>query len=75
MTIFTAPTLAQWPHELVRVRCDKCQRAGQYRRDRLVALHGGDLTMPDLRRKIADCERSESMADPCGIYYPDLAHG
>jgi hypothetical protein len=68
-------TLGQFPHDLVRVACDKCGRSGQLHRDRLIALHGRDITLPDLRHEIAECERRNNMSDPCGIYYLDRADG
>jgi hypothetical protein len=75
MTRLSAPSLREFPHDLVRVACEKCGRSGQLRKDRLIEVHGADITMPDLRHLIADCPRRLSMIDPCGIYYPDLAHG
>jgi hypothetical protein len=37
--------------------CSRCDRKGQYRKETLLALHGPDVTMPDLRHLIAECDR------------------
>ena len=75
MTRYTAQALQDYPHDLVRVACDRCGRAGQYRRDNLIVEYGGDVTMPDLRHLIAKCPRRLNMSDPCGVYYVDRARG
>ena len=46
-------TLAQYPTALVRLRCDKCGRAGQYRKRTLIERYGSDVRLPDLRTVIA----------------------
>jgi hypothetical protein len=56
---------------MVRLRCEKCGRFGQYRRARLLAEHG-DLELPALRLKLVDCERRDRYHDPCGAHFPDL---
>jgi hypothetical protein len=38
----------------------------------LLALHGPDVTMPDLLHLIAKCERHGKHGDVCGIRYGDL---
>ena len=73
MIRYTAPALKDFPHDLVRVACDKCGRRGQIRKDKLIEEHGRDIVMPDLRHRIAQCPRRHNMSDPCGIYYLDRA--
>jgi hypothetical protein len=50
-------TLGQYPKSIVRLVCSRCDRKGQYRKETLIALHGSDVTMPDLRHLIAKCPR------------------
>jgi hypothetical protein len=35
--ISRTPTLAEWPHRMVRLACDLCPRRGQYRKETLIA--------------------------------------
>jgi hypothetical protein len=58
----------------IRFACTHCLRAGQYRVDTLLAQHGGNISMPDLLRRVAaDCpEMRAPLEGPrCGIYYVD----
>jgi hypothetical protein len=68
--------LADYPLSVVRVACEKCGRAGQYRRATLIARFGSNIPLPDLRFEIAsDCPRAAEPrlgTDACGIVYPDL---
>jgi len=67
-------TLADYPTAMVRLACDRCDRRGQYRKDRLIAEHGADVVLPDLRHKLAaGCPYVGHRATPCGVYYVDLA--
>ncbi len=66
-------TLLDYPGNMVRVACDKCGRAGQYRKQNLIAWYGGDIKLPDLRHEIARCERRGKMHDTCGVHYVGLA--
>jgi hypothetical protein len=61
--------LSQYP---VRLACDKCGRAGQYRKATLIGRFGADIALPDLRHEIAQCERRGSMGDSCGVHYVKL---
>jgi hypothetical protein len=67
-----ALSLRDYPGDLVRLRCDKCGRAGQYAKDTLIIRFGADVTLPDLRQEIARCERQTSMLDPCGVHFEGL---
>lgn len=65
-------TLADHPSCMVRLACTKCERRGQYRRERLIAEHGADIKLPNLRHVPARCERRSKLGDASGVYYPDL---
>jgi protein tyrosine/serine phosphatase len=64
--------LREYPAEVVRLSCEKCCRAGQYRKANLVARYGADIRLPDLREEIAQCERLGKMHDACMVRYVDL---
>lgn len=65
-------TLAEHPGDLVRLTCEKCGRAGQYRKAKLIERYGADMRLPDLREVIAQCERARQMHDACGARYVGL---
>jgi hypothetical protein len=56
---------------MIRVKCPKCGRAGQYRIDRLIEEYGPDIAMPDLRHELAQCPHWSDMSDPCQVEYVD----
>jgi hypothetical protein len=61
------PTLA--------VACSRCDRAGQYNLDTLIARHGPNFGIPELLRLLSDdCpkRRSVSAYDLCGVHCPEL---
>ena len=66
--------LAEYPAALVRLKCWKCDRSGQYRKAALIEKFGTDIPLPDLLHKIAaDCPRMDALGnDPCGAHYQDL---
>jgi hypothetical protein len=68
-----ALTLADYPGEVVRLACDRCDRRGQYRRSTLVTLFGADASLPDVLNDLARCPNAKNASDPCGAHYPDLA--
>jgi hypothetical protein len=43
--------------DVVRIDCERCGRAGSYRRDGLMARFGPDIALPDLLVALAQCER------------------
>lgn len=61
--------LHEFPLPMVELGCDKCGRSGRLRKDRLIEEFGADASLPDLRMKLAKCERANSMTDPCRVYY------
>ena len=64
--------LREYPAETVRLSCQKCGRAGQYRKQNLIERYGTDIRLPDLRQEIAQCERHRQMHDACMVRYVDL---
>jgi len=64
--------LREYPADLVRLCCEKCGRAGQYRKANLIERYGADMRLPDLRAEIARCERRGQMLDMCGVHYVGL---
>jgi len=57
------------------VACTKCDRRGRVSVARLLAEHGPDMSLPDLREHVAvGCPRlqSVSITDLCGVMYPTL---
>jgi hypothetical protein len=61
-----------FPHDLIRLACERCGRRGQYRRSTIIRRFGADASMPDVLRRLAACERAGNASDPCGVRYPDL---
>ena len=51
---------------------EKCGRAGQYAKGKLISIHGPDIPLPDLLVEIAQCERRGQMHDACGVHYLGL---
>ena len=49
--------------------CERCSRFGRYRIDKLIEQYGPDITLPDLRHELAQCERWHNMSDPCQVGY------
>ena len=64
--------LRDHPGSTVRLRCEKCGRAGQYAKGKLISIHGPDIPLPDLLVEIAQCERRGQMHDACGVHYLGL---
>ncbi len=57
------------------VACNRCDRRGRLRLDRLLAEHGPAMPVPDLLRLLsADCPRriADKMHDACGTHLPGL---
>jgi hypothetical protein len=65
--------LSNYPGDVVRLACRKCDRAGQYRKAALIKRYGGHRKLPDLRVEIAHCPKMGSMSDGCGVYFVELA--
>ena len=60
---------------MLDVARSKCERPGRLSVAKLIAQHGADMRLPDLREVLAgDCPRvrSASVVDRCGVHYPQL---
>jgi hypothetical protein len=60
---------------VLAVACSRCERAGRYNLETLIARHGADFGIPDLLRLLSeDCPKRKSITvyDLCGIFCPDL---
>jgi hypothetical protein len=70
------PRLGDFPDDRVEVACNKCGRAGNYAKARLVERFGADCTFLTLRRHFEKtCDRSNDIArlnEVCGVMFPDL---
>ncbi len=68
-------SLGEFPVDVVRIECERCGRAGSYRRDGLMARFGPNIALPDLLVALSACERRADFSKPCGARYTDLAQG
>jgi hypothetical protein len=61
-----SPTLA--------ILCEPCGRRGRCNVQRLIAKHGADVKLPDLRAVLATCEKAHSFSiyDRCKAKYEGL---
>jgi hypothetical protein len=67
--------LGDWPCDVVRVGCTRCDRAGRYRLAELIAYFGPAAGAPAVLDALStDCPRRRvaQYGAPCGVYYPDL---
>jgi len=62
-------TLARHPSDVVKLCCEKCGHAGQYRKAKLIEYFGADIRLPDLREEIAQCARARQVRDACGVQW------
>ena len=46
-------SLAEYPAAMVRLKCEKCGRAGQYRKTALIKKYSADIPLPKLLRFVA----------------------
>ena len=72
MAAHTTDRLRDYPFATVRLACSRCERQERYGKTKLIAAHGADATMLDLRQLIAKCDRPQKPGLACGAYYPDL---
>jgi hypothetical protein len=66
-------SLGELPLAVVRIDCERCGRAGSYRRDGLMARFGPDIAPPDLLVALSSCERRRDFSKACGARFTDLA--
>jgi len=64
--------LFEYPGDIVRLSCEKCGRAGRYRKQKLTDRYGADVRLPDLREEIAKCGRHGQTHDACMVHYVGL---
>jgi hypothetical protein len=58
------------------VACSRCDRAGRYNLDTLIALHGPGFGIPELLHLVSkDCPKRQSLSayDICGVHCPELS--
>jgi hypothetical protein len=63
---------------MLEIACTRCERRGRLKVARLIADHGADARLPDLRLVLAgNCPRvgATSIHDRCGVHYPQLQMG
>ena len=70
-----AARLLDYPFTTVRLACDKCDRQERFSKDKLVAAHGADIVMLELRPLILQCDRRHGPGRSCGVFFPDLIQG
>ena len=63
-------TLADYPDEMIRIGCSNCGRSGRLNKARLIAEHGADISLPELRHVLAACPHRGQMHDPCEAVFP-----
>jgi hypothetical protein len=56
---------------MIRLRCEKCGRRGQYQTDRLLEQFGPNIAMPDLRHELAQCPHRGDTSNPCQVAFVD----
>ena len=72
-----AYTIADYSGPMLELVCRKCGGVGRFKVARLIAEHGADKKLPDLRHVLARCHRTRdnhrpvSESDPCGVEYAD----
>jgi hypothetical protein len=60
---------------VLAVACSRCDRAGWYHLDALIARHGAGFGIPELLRLLSDdCPKRKSISayDLCGVHCPEL---
>ena len=58
--------LRDYPTDVVRLACTRCDRKDQYRKAALMVRFGKYMTLPDLRVLLANCDRHGKFGDACG---------
>jgi hypothetical protein len=71
-------TIAEWPHRMFCIKCDLCQRYGQYRTVKLVAMFGTGIHPVVVAAQLANCPDARDLMEQrkmgrhsCGLYFPD----
>jgi hypothetical protein len=66
-------SLGEFPLDVIRIECPRCDRAGSYRKEGLLARFGPEAALPDVLMALASCERRQDFSQPCGARFTDLA--
>jgi hypothetical protein len=74
MAEHTISRLQDYPFKTVRLACSRCEWQKRFSKDKLVAEHGAEFLLLDLRPLIAQCDRRQGSRTPCGAFYPDLTN-
>jgi hypothetical protein len=66
-----ALTLADVRAPTLTLVCQPCGRRGRYNVSRLIGKHGPDMSLPDLKMILANCEkpRAFSVYDRCKVKF------
>jgi hypothetical protein len=72
---YPSDLLQDYPFATVRLVCNRCEWQERYGKKQLIAVHGANATMLDLRSRIAKCDRLGKSGYSCEAYYPDLLRG
>jgi hypothetical protein len=69
-----AVTLAELRLRHLEVRCRRCARAGRLSVARLIAEHGPEMGLPDLRAVLAEgcAKASAPVEERCSVWFPQL---
>lgn len=62
--------------QMLEISCDKCGRYGRLGVQNLIAAHGADMGLPELKDKLArGCPRLENPRydDMCHAHFPQLS--
>jgi hypothetical protein len=76
-----AYTLSDHKAAMLELIGRKCGRSGRFSVERLIAEHGTDKKLPELRHVLAKCprtgsdQRPVSESDPCGVEYANPIGG
>jgi hypothetical protein len=61
---YSSPSLGDAAKQLrtLSICCERCDRFGRCRIDKLIERYGPDITLPELRHELAQCERRHEMS-------------
>ena len=62
-------SLGEFPLDVVRIECQRCGRAGSYRREGLLARFGADIALPDLLVALSSCKSRADFSKSCGARF------
>jgi hypothetical protein len=70
-----ALTLADVRDPTIQIACERCGRHGRYNVERLIAVHGPDMRLPELNTILANCEKARSFSayDRCKAKFANFS--